>query len=163
MNDKGFSLIELIIVVVIIGIIAAIAVPNFLAARRSASQASAVSSIRLISSAQETYQITTGTGNFGSLVQLRNDRLIDDVLATGAKSGYTYSITTFNSTSTNPSVFNAYANAAIFGTSPVSTGSRNYYVNESGTIYENSAGQDNPPDATSNTDRTIVNGTPLAR
>lgn len=163
MKEKGFSLIELIIVVVIIGIIAAIAVPNFLAARRSASEASATSSIRLISSAQETYEITSGNGAYGTLANLLAEGLIDDVVGTGQKGGYNFSITKFDSTFTNPATFNVFANAVLFGTSPQATGSKNFYTNEAGVIFENSSGQDNPPYAVSDTDRTVVNGIPLNR
>src|SRR5258708_37560781 len=70
-NEKGFSLVELLVVVIIIAIVAAIAIPNLLASRRAANEASAISSLRTIHSAEATYQATIGGNvNYGDAVAL---------------------------------------------------------------------------------------------
>jgi len=100
-KQKGFSLIELLIVVAIILIIAAIAIPNLLRARMAANESSAVASIRTINTAMVTYNSTYPTVGFaGSLAVLGGVApctptsttacLIDSVLAGGVKSGYNF-------------------------------------------------------------------------
>ena len=100
-KTKGFSLIELLIVVAIILIIAAIAIPNLLRARMAANESSAVASIRTINTAEITYNSSypsvgyaTALTNLGGLSPCIPSQasacLIDSVLAAGSKSGYTF-------------------------------------------------------------------------
>ncbi len=97
-KQKGFSLIELLIVVAIILIIAAIAIPNLMRSKMAANEASAVASLRTINTSAVSYQTTYGIypsalSNLSpaSTPSSTAADLIDQTLATGTKSGYTFS------------------------------------------------------------------------
>jgi type II secretory pathway pseudopilin PulG len=82
-----------LLIIIPLGIITAIAIPNLLAARRAANEGAAIQSLRTICSAEETYKATTGAGSYGTLEELSASNLIDPRMASGGKSGYAFSIT----------------------------------------------------------------------
>ena len=143
-NQKGFSLIELLIVVAIILIIAAIAIPNLLRSRMAANEASAVGSLRTINTACVTYSTTyQSVGYPSTLAQLgptssadsSSADLIDSVLSAGTKSGYGFSFAGVGGNTPNTG-YSVVANP----TSPGTSGQRGFYTDQSGVIRAVSSG-----------------------
>jgi type IV pilus assembly protein PilA len=134
-NEKGFSLVELLVVVIIIAIVAAIAIPNLLASRRAANEASAISTLRTIHSAESTYQATTGNStDYATGADL--DGLVDIVLAQDAfsKSGYDFTV----ATGTTATTYCGEAHPTT-PTGAAATGTRSFAIGVDGVIYVDAA------------------------
>jgi prepilin-type N-terminal cleavage/methylation domain-containing protein len=114
-NKKGFSLLELLIVVAIILIIATIAIPSLLRSRQAAQESSAVAQVRTVNTAEVTYLSSNG-GSYGSIPELITQGFLDSRFA-GSVSGYTFLVQASGSdytaiatpTSTNAGRFGYFA------------------------------------------------------
>ena len=134
-KQKGFSLIELLIVVAIILIIAAIAIPNLLRSRIAANEASAVGSIRTINTAEVTYASTYPDIGFAGLASLggaggtsAGAGLLDSVLASGVKSGYSFTVSVASGSPASLYIVNG--DPVVYG----QTGQRHFFSDQSGVI-----------------------------
>jgi len=152
-NSKGFSLIELLIVVAIILIIAAIAIPNLLRSRVAANQASAVGSLRTYNTAEVTYSSTYNSGYTATMGYLGPPAsgamptstaagLVDNVLSGGSaaamgavKSGYSFTYSPGPVVGGRIDTYEFWADPVTRGT----TGTNSYYTDGSGVIRQNSS------------------------
>jgi prepilin-type N-terminal cleavage/methylation domain-containing protein len=154
-NAQGFSLIELLIVVAIILVIVAIAIPNLVRSRVAANQASAVGSLHVLNTAETTYSSTyggysptlgyLGPPSVGTDPVPSGAELIDSILSGGSaqatqssKSGYTFTYSPSGSDPTgNIYAYTITANPITPGT----TGNNYYYTDQVGVIRQNSTAE----------------------
>ena len=149
-SQQGFSLIELLIVTVVIGLIAAIAIPGLLRARISGNEASAISSLRAVVNAQSVFAASCGNGLYVQTLDMLGTGpsggagFLSADLASGAtvtKSGYLVGMDGTAATGTACNGATALASGYHVWADPVSslTGSRYFGTNKVGTIWQSTA------------------------
>ena len=145
-SRKGFSLIELLIVVAIILIIAAIAIPNLMKSKIQANEAAAVETLKTLDTSVVMYSTTYGGfphtiadmgPSTGGTTTSASADLIDSVLATGVKAGYRYA---YAVTSSDPSGNVLSYSITASPVSPGVTGQRSFFTDQSGTIRSTTSG-----------------------
>jgi prepilin-type N-terminal cleavage/methylation domain-containing protein len=130
---RGFTLIELMIVLVLVAVITAIAIPNLISARKSSNEVAAIGCLKTIANAQQLYRESDkeldGEFDFGTLAELSNTAMVDGTLGSGNRAGYTFA-TGPGSVNTSFLWF-ALANPRL----PLSTGDRYFCTNNRGQIF----------------------------
>lgn len=157
---RGFTLIELVIVLVVISILAVIAIPIFLRQRIHANEGSAIGSMRTLVTSQVSFRAQkirddddSGDGDYGTLDELANppsggQPFIDDVLGSGVKSGYVFEVLVIPGDGSTEAAFSAVALPQVYNR----TGIRNFYADQEGVIRftvgeseQGDLGPDSPP------------------
>jgi prepilin-type N-terminal cleavage/methylation domain-containing protein len=152
-KSAGFTLIELLIVVAVIGIIAGIAIPGLIRARVSGNEASAIGSVRTLTSGQAAFAATCGGGGYASTLNALatppagGAPFISRDLASGAKSGYALAnsgsgnvvLATANTCNTIADSMSAFL-VTVTPLSVGSTGHRSFGSDQRGTIYQDQSG-----------------------
>ena len=143
-RERGFSLMELLIVVAIILIIAAIAIPKLFRSKIAANEASAVGSLKAVNAACVTYSSTWNVGypvvlsylGAGTPTSSTGAGIIDSLLASGVKSGYTFTYISGAPSGGQVRTYTLTANPTL----PNQTGQRYFFTDQSGVIRQNLGG-----------------------
>jgi type IV pilus assembly protein PilA len=153
--EEGFTLVELLIVMSIIIVIMLLAIPQVSSIKKNANQTSAVQSLRVLASAEMSYNTTYPASGFGCPIAVlggdshsgapsaQSSQLIPPDLATGSKSGYLFAVTCGSKTTVNnQDIYNSVEITAVPQTVG-KTGDNGYCTDEGGIIRKDPAGGTN--------------------
>jgi len=131
-KKSGFTLVEIMIVIAVIIIVGAMAIPGLMRSRLNANEAAAVAALKAISAASVTYRTTQTSypANITSLYDPNGAQYIDSILASGAKQGYNFTV------SGDEDGFNASGTPAKINV----TGSRYFFLDSNGVIRASTSG-----------------------